>query len=242
MIAEFDEIERRDVRKPKVGVVGEILVKYHPNANNRIVETIEREGGEAVVLDMLDFFLYGFYSKIYNYKYLSGTWKQMEINKRAIQVIEWLREPMRAALRDSIHYTEPARIEQTADAASQILSIGNQCGEGWLLTGEMVELINSGVENIVCLQPFGCLPNHIVGKGMLKQVRRMNPKANVAAIDYDPGASTVNQLNRIKLMMSTARKNLNESMTDQERAQNEKVLTEMKAVSAVWEEHHSHAI
>jgi predicted nucleotide-binding protein (sugar kinase/HSP70/actin superfamily) len=166
----------------------------------------------------------------------------MEINKRAIQVIEWLRDPVRQALRGSEHYTEPARIEQTADAASHILSIGNQCGEGWLLTGEMVELIHSGVENIVCLQPFGCLPNHIVGKGMLKQVRRMNPKANVAAIDFDPGASTVNQLNRIKLMMSTARKNLNESMTEEERMRNEKTLAEMRAVNAAWEEHHQHAV
>jgi predicted CoA-substrate-specific enzyme activase len=242
MVAEFDAVERRDVKKPKVGVVGEILVKYHPNANNRIVETIEREGGEAVVLDMLDFFLYGFYNKIFNYQYLSGTWKQMEINKRAIQVIEWLRDPVRQALRGSKHYTEPARIEKTAESASEILSIGNQCGEGWLLTGEMVELIHSGVENIVCLQPFGCLPNHVVGKGMLKQVRRMNPKANVAAIDFDPGASTVNQLNRIKLMMSTARKNLNESMTEDERIRNEKTLAEMKAVQSVWEEHHQHAV
>jgi predicted nucleotide-binding protein (sugar kinase/HSP70/actin superfamily) len=118
---------------------------------------------------------------------------------------------MRKALRESKRFTEPARIEQTAAAASQIVSIGNQCGEGWLLTGEMVELIHNGVENIVCLQPFACLPNHVAGKGMLKALRQYDEKANIVAIDYDPGASTVNQLKRIKLMMSTAFKNLEDT-------------------------------
>ena len=217
MVRDFDRIKVRDIKKPKVGVVGEILVKYHPNANNDIVDIIEREGGEAVVLDMIDFFLYGFYSKIYNYQHLSGSKRTMQINAAAIKAVEWLRAPVRDALRESIHFSEPARIEQTADAATKVLSIGNQCGEGWLLVGEMVEMIHNGVDNIVCLQPFGCLPNHVVGKGMLKQIRKMNPKANVAAIDYDPGASTVNQLNRIKLMMSTARKNAEEAMTPEER-------------------------
>ena len=208
IVAEFDALERRDIVKPKVGVVGEILVKYHPNANNNIVETIESEGGEAVVLDMLDFFLYGMVNKKFNYEHLSGSWSSMKINQMAIKGVEWLRGPMREALRDSKNFTEPAHIEETAEAASSIISIGNQCGEGWLLTGEMVELINHGVDNIVCLQPFACLPNHVVGKGMMKAVRKMNPKANIVAIDYDPGASDVNQLNRIKLMMSTAHKNL----------------------------------
>ncbi len=208
MIDEFDLIPRTGVIKPRVGVVGEILVKYHPNANNDVVGVIEREGGEAVVLDMIDFFLYGFYNKEYNYENLSGDRKSAHLNRAAIDIVEWLREPVREALNRSGHFKGPERIEKTAALASRVLSPGNQCGEGWLLTGEMVELIESGVENIVCLQPFGCLPNHVVGKGMLKQVRRMNPRANIAAIDYDPGASTVNQLNRIKLMMSTARKNL----------------------------------
>lgn len=208
IVEDFDAVERTGVKKPKVGVVGEILVKYHPNANNDIVGIIESEGGEAVVLDLLDFFLYGFHNKKFNYENLSGSYKQMMINKAGIVAVEWLRKPMRKALRESVHFTEPAYIEETAEAASAISSIGNQCGEGWLLTGEMVELIHSGVENIVCLQPFACLPNHVIGKGMMKALRKMNPKANIAAIDYDPGASDVNQLNRIKLMMATAHKNL----------------------------------
>jgi len=211
IVEEFDKVERTGEVKPKVGVVGEILVKYHPNANNNIVDTIEAEGGEAVVLDLLDFFLYGMVNKKFNYEHLSGSWKEMKVNQLAIKGVEWLRKPMREALGASEHYTEPAHIEKTAEAASEVLSIGNQCGEGWLLTGEMVELIRSGVDNIVCLQPFACLPNHVTGKGMLKALRKMNPKANIVAIDYDPGASDVNQLNRIKLMMSTAHKNMSET-------------------------------
>ena len=132
----------------------------------------------------------------------------MKLNGIAIKAIEWLRKPMRKALRESVHFTEPAYIEETAEAASTITSVGNQCGEGWLLTGEMIELVHNGVENIVCLQPFACLPNHVTGKGMMKAIRKLNPKANIAAIDYDPGASDVNQLNRIKLMMATAHKNM----------------------------------
>ena len=236
MVEEFDRIPLRDVKKPKVGVVGEILVKYHPNANNDIVGTIEKEGGEAVVLDMVDFFLYGFYNKKFNYEHLSGTKKEKNINVMLIRAVEWLRKPMREALRDSVHFTEPAHIEQTAEAASEVLSIGNQCGEGWLLTGEMVELIHHDCENIVCLQPFGCLPNHVVGKGMLKQIRKMNPKANIAAIDFDPGASSVNQLNRIKLMMSTAQKNLAESMPPEEAERNTALLRQEREAREAAEE------
>lgn len=211
LVRDFDNVERTGEKKPKVGVVGEILVKYHPNANNDIVGIIESEGGEAVVLDMLDFFLYGMYSKQFNFEHLSGSYKSMMTNKTGIRVVEWFRKPMRKALRESRHFTEPSYIQETAEAASAISSLGNQCGEGWLLTGEMAELIHSGVENIVCLQPFACLPNHVTGKGMMKSLRKMNPKANIAAIDYDPGASDVNQLNRIKLMMATAHKNMIET-------------------------------
>lgn len=208
IIRDFDRVERRGEVKPRVGVVGEILVKYHPNANNNLVDLIEAEGGEAVVLDLVDFFLYGMYSKKFNYEVLSGSYKSMKLNEFAIRFVEYLREPVRAALATSRHFMKLGTIQETAKAATEILSLGNQCGEGWLLTGEMVELIRSGVNNIVCLQPFACLPNHVVGKGMMKAIRKLNPKANIVAIDYDPGASYVNQLNRIKLMMATAHKNM----------------------------------
>ena len=210
IVAEYDKLPLVDLRKPKVGVVGEILVKYHPDANNNIVDIIEEEGGEAVVLDLLDFFLYGMYSKKFNYEKLSGSYKQYKVNKLAIDILEWFRKPMRKALRDSKRFEEPSYISQTAKEASAIASTGNQCGEGWLLTGEMIELIQHGVSNIACLQPFACLPNHVTGKGMMKAIRERYPKANIVAIDYDPGASNVNQLNRIKLMMATAHKNLKE--------------------------------
>lgn len=205
---EYDNLPLKDVKKPKVGVVGEILVKYHPDANNNIVGIIEKEGGEAVVLDLVDFFLYGMYSKKFNYEKLSGSYKAYKINEMGIKLIEYFREPMRKALRESKRFEEPSYIEHTAEEASQIASIGNQCGEGWLLTGEMIELIKSGATNIACLQPFACLPNHVIGKGMFKALRERFPKANIVAIDYDPGASDTNQLNRIKLMMAAAHKNM----------------------------------
>ncbi len=209
IVKEFDSIPiHEDMKKPRVGVVGEILVKYHPNANNNLVDIIEEEGGEAVVPSFIDFFEYGFLNKIYNYNNLSGTYKDMVINKVGIEFIEHYRKYVREACAKSKRFTPDHRIEETASNAERFISVGNQCGEGWLLTGEMVDLIDEGVKNIVCLQPFACLPNHVAGKGMLKALRQYDVKANIVAIDYDPGASTVNQLNRIKLMMSTAFKNL----------------------------------
>lgn len=212
IIKDFDSIPiHEDMVKPRVGIVGEILVKYHPNANNNLVETIEAEGGEAVVPSFIDFFEYGFINKVFNYNNLSGTWKDMAINKMLLSFIESYRKYSREACRKSKRFDPDPHIEETAANAERFISIGNQCGEGWLLTGEMVDLIDSGVKNILCLQPFACLPNHVAGKGMLKALRQYDSKANIVAIDYDPGASTVNQLNRIKLMMSTAFKNLEEA-------------------------------
>ncbi len=209
IVKDFDSIPiHEDMVKPKVGIVGEILVKYHPNANNNLVSIIEEEGGEAVVPSFVDFFEYTFLNKIYNYSNLSGTYKDMVINKAAIAFVEYYRKYVRAACEKSKRFTPDHHIEETAENAERFISVGNQCGEGWLLTGEMVDLIDDGVKNILCLQPFACLPNHVAGKGMLKALRQYDEKANIVAIDYDPGASSVNQLNRIKLMMSTAFKNL----------------------------------
>jgi predicted CoA-substrate-specific enzyme activase len=208
IIRDFDSLPRKDIKKPRVGIVGEILVKFMPAANNYLVDLLEAEGAEAVVPDLLDFFLYCFYCSNFKYEKL-GMKKSSAIKANAgIKAIEWLRSAARDEFQKSTHFTPPAYIEDLAKMASEIVSCGNQTGEGWFLTGEMIELIHSGASNIVCTQPFGCLPNHIVGKGVIKELRRLYPKSNVVAIDYDPGASEVNQLNRIKLMLSTAFKNL----------------------------------
>ncbi len=208
MIEEFDAIPVTDRKKPRVGIVGEILVKYAPAANNHLVELLESEGAEAVVPDLLDFMLYCFYNQIYKADQLGMSKKTAFISRLGIDGLEYLRSGARKAFEKSVHFEPPCRIYQTVEYAKEIVSIGNQTGEGWFLTGEMIELIHSGVNNIVCTQPFGCLPNHVVGKGVIKELRKHYPLSNIVAIDYDPGASEVNQLNRIKLMLSTAQKNL----------------------------------
>ena len=208
MIEDFDAIPITDVKKPRVGIVGEILVKYMPVANNHLVDLLEAEGAEAVVPDLADFLLYCFYNQIYKAEHLGGKKKSAYIAKTGISFVEFLRGSAVKAFKKSKNFTPPCSIYETAKNAEPIVSIGNQTGEGWFLTGEMVELIHMGVPNIVCCQPFACLPNHIVGKGVIKELRHRYPESNVVAIDYDPGASEVNQLNRIKLMLGSAMKKL----------------------------------
>ena len=208
IIKDFDTLPLTDVKKPKVGVVGEILVKFMPAANNYLVELLEAEGAEAVVPDLTDFLLYTFYNQNFQVEYLGKNKKAARNANLGIAFFEWLRSAARDAFEKSERFDAPARISDLANYAKDIVSIGNQTGEGWFLTGEMLELIHTGTNNIVCTQPFGCLPNHVVGKGVIKELRKQHPLANIVAIDYDPGASEVNQLNRIKLMLSTAQKNL----------------------------------
>ena len=208
IIRDFDNLPITDERKPRVGIVGEILVKFLPAANNYLVDLLEAEGAEAVVPDLTDFLLYSCYNQNFKTDYLGESKKAKHINNLLIHFFEWMRKDARKALIKSKHFEPTAYIWDLADKASEIVSIGNQTGEGWFLTGEMLELIEQGAPNIVCTQPFACLPNHIVGKGVIKELRRKHPEANIVAIDYDPGASEVNQLNRIKLMLSTAQKNL----------------------------------
>ena len=205
IIKDFDNIPiDENMVKPRVGVVGEILVKFSPAGNNHLVELLESEGAEAVVPDLLDFLLYCFYNQIYKAEHFGTSKKAARISALGIKAIEFLRSPATKAFKKSRHFEPPTRIEKLAEYAAPIVSIGNQTGEGWFLTGEMLELIHSGASNIVCTQPFGCLPNHVVGKGVIKEIRKRYPQSNIVAIDYDPGASEVNQLNRIKLMLSTA--------------------------------------
>lgn len=200
----FDTLEINDEVKPKVGIVGEILVKYHPTANNNIVDVLEKEGAEVVVPELLDFFLYCCYNSKFKNRYLSGSSIVKTGCDIAISYIESYRKVVIKELQNSERFGYPSSINNLAKKAANVVSLGNQTGEGWLLTGEMVELIESDVNNIVCIQPFACLPNHITGKGMIKALKSKYPLANIVAVDYDPGASEVNQLNRIKLMMSVA--------------------------------------
>ncbi|WP_320956648.1 acyl-CoA dehydratase activase-related protein, partial [Enterocloster asparagiformis] len=208
IIRDFDALPLRDVRKPRVGIVGEILVKFSPLANNHIVELLESEGAEAVMPDLMDFLLYCFYNSNFKSKHLGAKKTTTYLCNAGIALLEYFRRTARKELEASKHFTPPAAIDELARMAQGFVSLGNQTGEGWFLTGEMLELIHSGVENIICTQPFGCLPNHIVGKGVIKELRRHYPQSNIIAVDYDPGASEVNQLNRIKLMLATAQKNL----------------------------------
>ena len=215
LIREFDAIPITDEKKPRVGVVGEILVKFLPAANNHLVELLEAEGAEAVVPDLIDFLLYCFYNTNFKAEHLGMKKSSATIANLGITALETIRGIAAKELKASVHFDPPSKITDLAEYAKGIVSLGNQTGEGWFLTGEMLELIHSGVNNIVCTQPFGCLPNHVVGKGVIKELRHQYPLSNIVAIDYDPGASEVNQLNRIKLMLSTAQKNLKKELAEE---------------------------
>lgn len=204
IVSDFDQLELIGKRRPQIGLVGEILVKFHPTANNSIVEMIEKEGGEAVMPGIMDFFLYCAYDFDYRHKYLSKSKLSAIAGNMAIKGMEYYRRDMKKALSQSSRFHSPRSIDELATSAVPILSRGNNTGEGWFLTAEMIELIETGTHNIICMQPFACMPNHITGKGVIKALKERYPVANIAPIDYDPGASEVNQINRIKLMLSVA--------------------------------------
>lgn len=210
IVKEFDEFEITNELKPKVGLVGEILVKFHPTANNDVVKVVEAEGAEAVMPGLTDFLLYCAFDSDYKYKYLSGSKLSQIYGAATVKLIEFCRKTLKEELVASKRFNPPKSIEELAKGAAKVMDLGHQTGEGWFLTGEMIELIESGVKNIICMQPFACLPNHVVGKGMIKELKRIYPGTNIVAIDYDPGASEVNQLNRIKLMLSAAFENMEE--------------------------------
>ena len=205
-VEKFDQLPLQDIpRKPRVGLVGEILVKFQPDANNNALDVIEAEGCEGVLPGVIDFFLYCAYDTVWAADNMGRSKKSGFINARAIDLLESFRKPINEAYKKTNgKFMLSERIEELAKNSSKVLSCGNTCGEGWFLTAEMIELIQDGVPNIICSQPFACLPNHVTGKGMIKELRRQYPNSNIIPIDYDPGASEANQLNRIKLMISTA--------------------------------------
>ena len=206
LVSEFDALPLRpEPRRPRVGVVGEILVKFHPDANNHLVDVIEEQGCEAVVPGLTDFLLNGMYSTEWNYANLGTDKYSRWIKKTLRRVLEAYRRPVRRALaRTGRRFPVPGDLATMARRASTIASLGNQAGEGWLLTAEILDLLHDGVPNVVCAQPFACLPNHITGKGMFGEIRRRYPEANITVVEYDPGASEVNQLNRITLLIAAA--------------------------------------
>jgi predicted CoA-substrate-specific enzyme activase len=205
MVKAFDSLPINEGRKLRVGVVGEILVKFHPTANNEIIRVIESEGAEAVVPDLVDFLLYSSSGNLFRRRKLAGSRRAAFLARLAINVIELFRARMKKELARSRRFDPPRSITELARGVDGIVQLGNATGEGWFLTAEMAELIDGGVQAIACIQPFACLPNHVTGKGMIRELRRRHPEVTIAAIDYDPGASEVNQLNRLKLMLASAR-------------------------------------
>lgn len=211
MIREFDALPvNEQIRKPRVGIVGEVLVKYMPMANNHLAEQLEKEGAEVVIPDFIEFLEYCFWNSIYKQKFLGGTKAGAYLAKIVIFVLDRSRKRVSRELRRSKHFRVSSHLEDIKKDANKVLQLGNQCGEGWFLAGEIIDLVKQKVDNIVCVQPFGCLPNHIVGKGIVKKVKELYPQANIVAVDYDPSASKVNQLNRIKLMMEVAKESVAE--------------------------------
>lgn len=204
IIADFDTLPIwENLKKPRIGIVGEIYVKFHPVANNQIIKMIEEEGGEIVTSGLADFFYYGLLDNQFRHKYLSGSWLSSIGSKATIKLLDWYRKPYTDAVAGSRRFDPVTSIYKIADEAKEYLSLGHVAGEGWFLTGDMIDLIHRGAKNVVCLQPWACLPNHVTGKGMIKTLKAAFPQANIVAIDYDPSASAVNQTNRLKLMLTT---------------------------------------
>ena len=238
IVNDFEKIELdTSVEKPKVGIVGEVLIKYHPYGNNFVADKLEEEGAEVVLPDFMGFIKFIATHKITFNQLIKTDKIKSKIFKTAIKLIDLLEKDERIALANSKKgYLQPCNIWELEDKVKNILSIGNQTGEGWFLTAEMIEYIESGIPNIVCVQPFACLPNHVVGKGVIKTIRNEFPDANISTIDYDPGASEANQTNRIKLLMTVAKDNLKKQQAEKnaikEENKTQKKETNKKEISS----------
>ena len=210
IVNDFEKIELdTSAQKPRVGIVGEVLIKYHPFGNNFVANKLEEEGAEVVLPDFMGFIKFIATHKITFNELIKVDGVKAKIFKTAIKLIDIIEKDEKLALEKSKKgYLPPCNIWELEDKVKNVLSIGNQTGEGWFLTAEMIEYIEHGIPNIICVQPFACLPNHVVGKGVIKTIRNMFPEANISPIDYDPGASEANQTNRIKLLMTVAKDNL----------------------------------
>ncbi len=211
ILEEFAALPAERTERVKVGVVGEIFVKYSPLGNNHLEQFLVDEGAEVVVPGLLDFCLYCVYNNLLDYR-LYGMQRHVQfLYKIACKFLLDKERDMIAAIEAQGRFTPPTLFTRTVELVQGTISMGVKMGEGWLLTAEMLELADKGVNNIVCTQPFGCLPNHICGKGMMKPVKEKNPQINIVAIDYDAGATRVNQENRLKLMLANARRGMEET-------------------------------
>ena len=208
IVHSFAKIEKVNVKKPKVGIVGEIFVKYSPLGNNDLENFLIDEGAEVYVPGLLDFMLYFVCNNIYDTKLYGVRKKVSFISKIAYKFLLKKEQDIIDAVETEKDFDPPTLFSRTVELGKDYISEGVKMGEGWLLTSEMIELIDRGINNIICTQPFGCLPNHIVGKGMMKEIRERNSEANIIAIDYDSSASKINQENRIKLMLANAKEKL----------------------------------
>ena len=223
MVEDFEKIELDTTTiKPRVGIVGEVLIKYHPFGNNYIADKLEEEGAEVILPDFMGFVKFIATHKITFNQLIKTDKTKAKLFKAAIKLIDILEKDSVIALSNSKKgYLLPCNIWELEDKVKDILSIGNQTGEGWFLTAEMIEYIEHDIPNIVCVQPFACLPNHVVGKGVIKTIREKYPEANISPIDYDPGASETNQTNRIKLLMTVAKDNLKRKQKEKEAIEKE---------------------
>ncbi len=226
MVNDFEKIPLdTSVPKPKVGIVGEVLIKYHPFGNNFVANKLEEEGAEVVLPDFMGFVKFIATHKVTFNTLLKTDRVKAKIFRTAINLIDILEKDAVVALKSSKKgYLLPCNIWELETKVKDVLSIGNQTGEGWFLTAEMIEYIEHGIPNIICVQPFACLPNHVVGKGVIKTIRSKYPEANISPIDYDPGASEANQTNRIKLLMTVAKDNLKRQMKEKEMVDKENIV------------------
>ena len=230
IVEDFEKIELdTSIQKPKVGIVGEVLIKYHPFGNNFVADKLEEEGAEVILPDFMGFVKFIATHKITFNQLIKTDKVKAKLFKAAIKLIDILEKDSVAALKNSKKgYLLPCNIFELETKVNDILSIGNQTGEGWFLTAEMIEYIEHDIPNIVCVQPFACLPNHVVGKGVIKTIRSKFPEANISPIDYDPGASEANQTNRIKLLMTVAKDNLNRKQKEKQLLEKENHISNEK--------------
>ena len=205
ILADFAKIPKTGKKKIRVGIVGEIYVKYSPLGNNNLESFLLSEGAEVVVPGLLDFCMYCVYNGLVDQKLYGGSRTKYQISQFAYRYLLKKQKDVIAAIERQGVFQAQTPFDKTVTLSEPYISHGVKMGEGWLLTAEILELIDEGVLNVICTQPFGCLPNHIVAKGMIRSIKEQNPDANLVAVDYDPGASAVNQQNRIKLMLANAK-------------------------------------